>query len=56
MASTPKVVFIIPYRDREEQKKNFIEKMSNLLEHIDKTHIKFFLLINVTQEISIEGL
>ena len=44
MSVTPKVVFIIPYRDREEQKKNFIEKMSKLLEHIDKNSYKILFI------------
>lgn len=44
MNNTPKIVFIIPYRDREQQKHNFIEKMSQLLNNIDKSTYKFLFI------------
>lgn len=44
MSNTPKVVFIVPYRDREEQKKNFLEKMTKLLEDIDKSTYKILFI------------
>jgi N-terminal region of glycosyl transferase group 7 len=34
--NTPKVIFIVPYRDRETQKINFINKMKHLLDDIDR--------------------
>jgi N-terminal region of glycosyl transferase group 7 len=34
--NTPKVIFVVPYRDRETQKINFINKMKHLLNDIDR--------------------
>jgi hypothetical protein len=33
----PKIVFIVPYRDREKEKEYFIERMNILLEDMDKS-------------------
>jgi N-terminal region of glycosyl transferase group 7/N-terminal domain of galactosyltransferase len=40
----PKFVFIIPYRDREIQKNNFIDKMKELLIDIDPSDYNFFFI------------
>lgn len=44
MTHTPNIVFIIPYRDREEQQKNFCEKMNTLLEHVNKNSYKILFI------------
>lgn len=44
MNHTPNIVFIIPYRDREEQQKNFCEKMKVLLENVDKSTYKILFI------------
>ena len=40
----PKIVFIIPYRDRKLQKSNFIEKMKELLVDIDPSYYRFYFI------------
>lgn len=42
--TVPKIVFIIPYRDRESQKENFIRKMNDYLIDIDPSCYKFFFI------------
>jgi N-terminal region of glycosyl transferase group 7/N-terminal domain of galactosyltransferase len=42
--NTPKVIFIVPYRDRETQKANFEIKMKQLLSNIDKDKYKILFI------------
>jgi len=40
----PKIVFIIPYRDRKEQQLNFTKKMESLLHCLDKNYYRIFFI------------
>jgi hypothetical protein len=41
---TPKIVFIVPYRNREEEKKLFISKMKALLIDLDESYYRIFFI------------
>lgn len=55
MNNTPKVVFIIPYRDREEQKNEFTKKMNFLLSDIDKRTYEILFIHQCDQRIFNRG-
>jgi hypothetical protein len=40
----PILIFIVPYRDREEDKKQFIEKMGNLLDGLEKKMYEIYFI------------
>lgn len=40
----PKIVFIIPYRDREEHLREFVKHMAYLLEDVPKTDYRFYII------------
>jgi len=44
MDTIPKIIFIVPYRNREQEKRHFIEKMTYLLEDMDKSTYKIFFI------------
>lgn len=44
MSLQPKLVFIIPYRDREEDKKQFIHKMNDLLDGLEKDFYRMYFI------------
>tara|TARA_Y100000022_G_scaffold191051_1_gene191805 strand:+ start:4053 stop:4796 length:744 start_codon:yes stop_codon:yes gene_type:complete len=42
--SIPKIIFIIPYRNRDKQKKEFLEKMEYIMEDYDENLYKIFFI------------
>ena len=40
--AVPKIIFIVPYRDREQQKEFFINHMKTILSDIPQSHYKIF--------------
>ena len=42
MTDIPKIIFIVPYRDRENQKNLFLRQMKYVLEDIPSTDYKIY--------------